>query len=66
MCNTDDREIFTTKQYRSSKRMESSSGEWFLVKPSIVAAIKECQIQQRGAVCPAICRESDGSIANLK
>ena len=37
--------------------MESSSGEWFLAEPSIVAAIEECHVRQRGAVCPAICRE---------
>jgi hypothetical protein len=63
---TNNREIFTAKHYRSSKRMKSSSGEWFLVEPSIVATIEECHIRQRGAVCPAICRESDGTIANVK
>jgi len=66
LCYTNNREIFTIKHYRNSKKMESSSGEWFLAEPSSVAAIVEGHIRQREAVCPATCRESDGPIANVK
>jgi hypothetical protein len=43
-CQKNKGKRFTAKHYRSSKRMESSSGEWFLAEPSIVVATEQCHV----------------------